>query len=381
VPDGVTLTARDGAAVTEICGALAPEPVKDGCGEGAMRPLYAKGNNVIAGFTIANGRVYATSASSGEAPGGAVNGADVVYQDCVFTNNAAIYRGGATAGGTFNRCKFFYNRCYGGQGSSINSWAYAYDCVFDHDKGCGCHAVYCDSRAGRIVNCTFGADLDSAVREPKNGATCETRILNSILLCKTAQGCCYTNCVMVKASSNGLVDPETVIVTNAAAIALDAQYRPTRAAEFVIDAGNDAFRPATAGTADAYGNQRVYNGTVDLGATEYDWRGDFAKKLGKRVEVPAADPMVTLQAGGVSVAAGNALTFRVTLAAQGGNVTFKAGGTVTVDGQELVPGAGGVYSFAGLARMSYDVTVKATDGAVTVSDVKVPKNGMLFLAR
>jgi hypothetical protein len=46
------------------------------------------------------------------------------------------------------------------------------------------------------------------------------------------------------------------------------------------------------GSTDALGNQRVYNGAMDIGCFEADWRPEYSKILGRGVEVVAAGPNV-----------------------------------------------------------------------------------------
>ena len=136
---------------------------------------------------------------------------------------------------------------------------------------------------------------------------------------------------------------------------------------------------------DVLGGQRVYNGKIDLGAAEYDWRGDFAKTLSRKsVEVLTAGENVTTNAlVGLDVAAGETLKLRIVCEKTDGTcaVTVTGDPVVTLDGQVLA-GAGGVYSFAATVGQSYALEIAAPKAApVTVSSVSLPKTGILLLIR
>jgi hypothetical protein len=76
----------------------------------------------------------------------------------------------------------------------------------------------------------------------------------------------------------------------------------------LIDAGSNLLYRAEAGNVDLAKGQRVYNGTIDIGAFEYDWRGEFAKALSpsRRFTVMEAGANVTKDAvGGISLAGGD----------------------------------------------------------------------------
>ena len=49
---------------------------------------------------------------------------------------------------------------------------------------------------------------------------------------------------------------------------------------------------------DAQGGQRVYNGRLDIGAFEADWRGRYGRDIGSRMDVLSVSPSVFEQADG-----------------------------------------------------------------------------------
>ena len=217
-------------------------------------------------------------------------------------------------------------------------------------------------------------------------------------------GWTYTNCFFriaklpVKDGSNrkqSTADPETCRFSQVYADNFDADYRPKPGAP-VIDAGNRALYderfPAEwrqfKTDLGRSGGQRVYNARIDLGADEYDWRGSFAATLAKKgAEVSAASPGVTTNAvAGLDVAAGESLKLKLVLNADG-KASFKvvaedgAEAAVTAGGEPVTPGEDGAYEFEGVAGET-DVEIAVTgEGKATVSDVILPKRGMLLLVR
>ncbi len=134
--------------------------------------------------------------------------------------------------------------------------------------------------------------------------------------------------------------------------------------------------------------QRVYNGKIDIGCGEYDWRGDFGRKLAKKgVEVIAADEGVTTNlVAGLDVPAGKPLKMKFVLRTSG-EVSFKvsadagASAAVTVDGSAQTIDADGWCRFPG-EEGEYDVEVAVTgSGKATVSDVTLPKFGAVLILR
>ena len=138
--------------------------------------------------------------------------------------------------------------------------------------------------------------------------------------------------------------------------------------------------------------QRIYNGSIDIGAGEYDWRGDFAVRMKhlKRYDlvVASASPAVTTNAlGGVTLTDGTALAADWTTALAG-EISFLAvqtgEGTLTVtcDGSPVSvdpeTGRGAVSVAAGAHRIEFSF---AGTGTVALSDFREPGYGLLMLLR
>ena len=96
-----------------------------------------------------------------------------------------------------------------------------------------------------------------------------------------------------------------------------------------MDAGDDEKRGTLFPETDLDGVPRVLNGgRFDIGAYEYDWRKDYSKTLGKRVEVTDVTSNVVEAVGAVRVPEGTlSLEWQVRT---GSNPTFNA--SVTGEG-------------------------------------------------
>ena len=59
---------------------------------------------------------------------------------------------------------------------------------------------------------------------------------------------------------------------------LDANGMPLKGS-IAVDGGDRMWYDAAAGDKDVRGGQCVYNGAIDVGAFEYDWRPDYTAQL------------------------------------------------------------------------------------------------------
>ena len=83
---------------------------------------------------------------------------------------------------------------------------------------------------------------------------------------------------------------------------MDENYRPV-AGSANIDVGANFSLSGDPEETDFYGTQRVYNGTVDIGAVEHDWRPQYKSDLGgsKRLTVSAVSSNALHTASGVQL--------------------------------------------------------------------------------
>ena len=122
--------------------------------------------------------------------------------------------------------------------------------------------------------------------------------------------------------ANGEPTLERVV---AGSVAVDEYWRPNSfdaaavdAAVDPADAQNGCFRYSISDVllrdTDFAGGQRIYNGTQDVGAGEFDWRSRYRSAIGggSRVAVSAASPGVAEALRGVALADGEGLTVELT---------------------------------------------------------------------
>ena len=288
VSEGVGLVADEWPnRETVIEGASATaegEADSNGNGTNAVRCVYVGDGGYVKGFKLTGGRTQRGD-KTGARGGGAYlsNGALV---DCEVTGNGCAHRGRAVYGGASIRC-YFHDQVSGGNydvsnGTVVDSYAKGscYDC-------------------GLVLNCTF----TDSVRA--NGFQ---RAFNSYLASVSGAGSggmVCTNCVFTGAASsvinNGSTyDEATCKFSVARADNLDDDFRPKTAVSPLVDAGSKALYEAKFPSKwvqfkgrDWKNGQRVYNGEIDVGCGEYDFRPDFAGKLGKNAAISEMGPNVT----------------------------------------------------------------------------------------
>ena len=90
---------------------------------------------------------------------------------------------------------------------------------------------------------------------------------------------------------------------NVSAMKLDGDLRPL-ADSPLVDAGDAALCEDLGGGTDLEGVQRIFNGVLDVGAFEYDWRPTYAKALGRRITVTDASSAVSNSTEGVVIPSG-----------------------------------------------------------------------------
>ena len=327
---GVTLVADEGPTVTFISGAAAPGSGSDGNGAGAVRcvgSLNSSKGGPVRSFTLRNGHTHTyngTGSTWSDWHGSAAINA--VLEDCVVTNCVTAY--GTCSGSTVRRC-----RIYGNSGAVAGTYSCSiYDTVFDDNKSPN-NSVVTD--CSRLVGCTFGAG-NSGKDTLYVASSCV--VSNCLVLCdsKFVAGVATpgTYFAVAPTVSGGGSLPEGATLSDADHLKLDANWMPVYGSNIAIDA-LDAVWANGAGL-DATGGQRVYNGRLDAGAVEYDFRLRIPRLLraGRHLEVLAASPDVVEDVDGVRINAGKVdakwkfqktadRSYRV-------SVSVSGGGTLTV---------------------------------------------------
>ena len=138
----------------------------------------------------------------------------------------------------------------------------------------------------------------------KNSLVLGTLTVNSSYKFKVSNSLFVEGCGISKAVEAGyatLDKPGADIVLPAERLAVDADYMPAKDSA-PVDAGVNAEIPVELHGLDALGHQRIWNGTVDIGAVEYDWRGDYAAALGGAgMTVTEASPSVKFENGKLTI--------------------------------------------------------------------------------
>lgn len=161
---------------------------------------------------------------------------------------------------------------------------------------------------------------------------------------------------------------------------LNENYAPRKGSPLIDKGRNDLYATlpadvvAALAKTDFADSQRIYNGAIDIGAFEYDWRGDFARRLRRsRIEVvQASELVVTNGVDALTIPAGSFLEI-VWTPLRTGIHTFRAApagedalATLTLNGETLVPAADGVYTFVGAKDTAVTLTVASGDGESAV---------------
>ena len=284
---------------------------KYGNGPKAVRCVTVNKKGYVRGFKLMNGRTVVNDSTG--AGGGACGGCALLYSpaalvDCEITGNGAYYRGNVASsvdGGTGNfgwliRCYVHDNDSYGGSYQLFDRTSVV-DTYVD-----GENPFYCRG-SSIILNSTF-----------VGGTARSWNTLNAYnsYFYKVSHGTgehrfSLYNCAFSVARDKSGVDGHDYILPNefcifsvANASNLDGNNRPKTAVSPLVDAGvkdyYDENFPAQFAqfktNRDMNGGQRIYNGQIDIGCGEYDFRSDFAKMLGSRAVISEMGPNVTTNA-------------------------------------------------------------------------------------
>ena len=408
VPPGVSLISLADADSTFIGGESSKNPPADntfGCGPGSVRCVTMMSEaSRIKGFTCFDGRVNCSDNDSG-AYGGGVQGPGIV-EDCVFINCAATRGGGVSQATAVRRCRFV--DCGASYlGSAITECKGVYNCVFDACTNGGYVALY----SMPIVNCVFmpSCTPNTAVyyisENDERFPYLPTNVINSAIFCApfptNAKIPMYTNCAFMRVSNieedikgegSVILEANRVNVLDVAKMNADGSLQ--KGSPLVDIGSNELYRTEMAGTGDLAKGQRIYNARIDIGAYEYDWRGEFSRAIGhsRSFSLSEASENVTLaEGGGVLLRGGESigvvwdrpgsvsrdLSFDVDCSGEG-NLTYSFGGesfTVAVgEGKKTV-------SLKGISgRLELSIAF-AGEGSATISGFKRADNGVMLLLR
>lgn len=389
IPAGVALIADKGPDVTVIEGYV-PATSPDGTsistngGPASVRCVGMNTGASVKGFTLRNGST-AIEPGAGErylGQGGGAHGGTVI--DCVISNCYAV-RGGAASGAQLIRCRV--SNC--GNVTGKNAQGGVAKVTADALNGGSIYDTYVTGSAFNLTRIVNSVVL-SSTWHTQGGFT---PVYNSYIGSDNGQ-LALTNSYVLGMKATSILGEGSVSGVNLMANHIDrATLRPL-ATSPAIDAGNVKYYVYPAGFAheagrDVSGGQRIYNGRIDVGCGEYDWRGAFAQSLDAkgRIEVAEAGGTVSTNASGGLVLSGEtALTLYWRLAQPGERLFSVAGEgaggvTVFVDGEEIVRGEDGVFRFfagAGAVR----VTIRLSgDAAAVVGDFRRGVSGFPIIVR
>ena len=303
VPAGVTLLGDDRDTVF-IKGARSGNTYSST----NVRCVRLNRDAVLRNLTVTGGSVTNNAAANNGYAGGVLGAAwaACLVENCVITNCFGS-RGGAGHNVTFRNCRIVGND--GSNGSAGRECAFE-NCFIDNNRGTQVILMHYG-----IVNCTYGPGNATGIQ---NGNSSPNRVANTVFLWKGEYGAAnavndaLTNNVFVagaKIKTGAKYTECDVVFTNVEAIALGPDGVP-QTGSCLIDAGIlDPLVKAAVGDVDCRGGQRVYNGKIDIGCCEYDWRGRYTTDMetaGLRVtkadpEVIEADGRVFLPSGEVGM--------------------------------------------------------------------------------
>ena len=358
VPDFVTLESRDGPETTVIEGACATVDANSyGCGSDAVRCVFLCANATVRGFTLYNGHTDSGGSSyadSVDTRGGGVsvanasslvNGQNCFVENCIITNCAAA-RGGGGHCGTYRKCRFLDNNAPK-PGVAIY-FGVVEGCFFDNNSG---HSIIYKSK---VWNSTIlGTQRGDTTPAVNNEGISETRypVVNTILGTSSFVSSNLVNCAYSSTARNRWPDAPNV---NPAVG--DLRMGPggvPLAGSVAIDAGDASQTPASLGDTDLAGGQRVYNGAMDIGCFEFDWRPKYAAILGKGLAVTAASPEVYAVGESAVAVPGGSLEVEWTNA-NGGKRNFV--GTMRVTGTGTLTATRGDEAFASMTSADGEQT-------------------------
>ena len=288
VPADVTLKATGRAEDTVILGALSDSEYANTYGQGtnAVRCLALNVGSVVDGFTLTGGRALAGSVSYDSYGGGVLGVGETraaTVSNCIISNNVA----GLGGGGAYCRylnCRIIGNRAtYNGDGAATYRGGVHQNCFVE-----GNSATYIIMCPSSVYGCTIGRNNGNRGTYSYQPSAESYNVFNSIVYRPGNNQSIYWNCALGNDCGTAVSADKLLhgtISTNVAALKLDENLKPTKDS-LVVDAGDDEKRGSLFPETDLDGVPRVLNGgRFDIGAYEYDWRKEYSKTLGRRLEV------------------------------------------------------------------------------------------------
>ena len=327
VPGGITLESTDGRDATIIAGAKAEIADADptgrsldvkGMGTNAIRCVYLSTGAKIKGFTLTNGWTraakYGTDVkhSDPDTCGGGIKsyGLGGIAEDCLVTGCGA-YRGGGAFATVCRNCTFAGNYALYAGGATSDSRHYG--CLTYGNSAMSATAAQGFFYIRGAVNCTCIDSLAQGYGTERTGIT-NTVVAGAfyrtanIALEDISHSFFNTNKLSgVSAEDFINSNASRAITTNE--MVFDGNYRPVIGRNACVDAGDNDMHAVLPGS-DLSGTQRVYNGALDVGALEADWRTAYARDISpsSRFSVAAAGrDVVESAAKTVRLAPGEAL--------------------------------------------------------------------------
>jgi len=293
ITKAVTLQSVNGPKNTIIFGA--PDPITGSNGVRAVRGVYLTQGAALVGFTVSNGHTRASGGSLYEQNGGGLFLAQGgLVSNCVIGGNSASSSGGGVyclSGGEINHSTISGNSANGsyGNGGGVSCF---YGGTLNHSLISGNSAysgggVYCwdggeinhstisgNSAHGRYgsgggVYCWDGSGFNNSI--PNNSI-----LNNSILYFNTASssGDNYYNIGLGMSYNHCCATPALEVGLGSNNIAGDPRFVNRHAGDYHLSAGspcmNEGNNAYVVGEFDLDGHLRIQNGTVDIGAYEYD---------------------------------------------------------------------------------------------------------------
>ena len=394
IPAGVTVKATGTPQETVIVGRKATEALSGGgCGSDSARCAYFGTGARLIGFTLTGG-YSSTLTSTAKAAEGATEGggyymansgaAAGVLVNCIITNNTSAAVGGAGVYGSLYGCWIGGNHAVQTYGQGVR-YGSLYNCYLKETSAVSGLMSVCSA----VMNCTIDCPSGCTVHHSASYSVYNTIYKTSSAGITTG---IYSNCLFTSAIK-GVNTNDTCRVVSEEELALDANGVPARNSVAV----DDPFTGAPGkGSFPEYANcgllgcPRVYNGRMDIGAAEFDWRdtyrGDLGAKRWLAVEAASSNVVETAD-GAVRLADGSELTLKFTIARLDGekfvDIPFVQSGagtlTATLDGAVIEPKDG---AFVLKATAAEQTLVLSYSGEGYADFTKMRRNaGVLLIVR